>query len=476
MSILTNIFHSLLRYFVQNIANAALKMAEQTVPCGKRRTPAEEQPTKCRKIEQIEAVPQFSLSDVNIDCLEKIFLNLDIPDLVAVAQKNNHLKVAAQLAYQKNYKHIVRLYVDDCLNYEYNQLDNEISSSEMGFLMPLIRCFGHFITELGISMSKQKSAKKKLDHILNYTNEHCKGLKKIEIDSAKSNPFKLVSSPFPEVVELVVWIPKLRCKRLNWLFPKLQRLTCSMDDFTHIPYHFPECKWLDVSFGGELIQLLRTTCDHIAKHIRLNPQLQKLSLSFRTLRAPCMDLIRTASERLPALEYLNLRGEAYDSMKNPGAIPIHFKTVNTFIVNWCSAGASLPFTFDRLQSLSIGLEFEDLTFCYRSHHDFVMKHRSISKLSADASFFRKFKNIMQILPLQEVTVLRSSIFSETRIVAFLKKMHTLNQIQFSYANCDRDGSQRCYFYRLFEKQHANEWTVDDLPSQCSLLMQKKIAS
>lgn len=60
-----------------------------------------------RKKTQEEVTPgpnaTKKISDVNDDCLEKIFMELDLKDLLSVADSSKKLKTAAEMAFKSKY-------------------------------------------------------------------------------------------------------------------------------------------------------------------------------------------------------------------------------------------------------------------------------------------------------------------------------------------------------------------------------------
>lgn len=108
----------------------------------------------------------MKLTDINIDCLEKILEYLEFGDLLSAASSNKRLNKAAHyiLIRKKWHKSVllisIRISRKRLIKFKYHWIEiNDLKTS-----LQYIRCFGHLIYEVDFTMS----AEQKLDqHIIN---------------------------------------------------------------------------------------------------------------------------------------------------------------------------------------------------------------------------------------------------------------------------------------------------------------------
>lgn len=324
-------------------------------------------PSKPETINETNATTK-KLTDLNDDCLERIFLYLSLYDLLNIVDTNKHLKTAAELAFTENFgrekkfiwhDHWVGVCVEICIN-ETKQLK----------LLPkpfrLLRCFGHLISKQEINKSCKLNAYK----LLKYVNKYCsESTTEILI---RHKRFFYENKPYPnaETVRLEYCFLKENGTRfrtnvrLNELFPNVRNLSIDCCDFKRkcIAVHFPQLNQLEIvdppgwnfKSAFESVFISRKKAYHnntYVKMLHLNPQLRSLTLG----RDYIATLLRVASQQLQLLEHLELYttgfqefGEGvvnfpylkelkitYFSCFGPRKIPISASNLRTF--EFCSS-------------------------------------------------------------------------------------------------------------------------------------------
>lgn len=100
---------------------------------------------------------QTKLTNINLDCLEKVFMDLSLDDFINIAHANKDLKVAADLAFGRKFGktnfELLRsndhlYWIDDTTLKEFVEVPDMKSS------LRLLRCFGHSISDLSIGYHK----------------------------------------------------------------------------------------------------------------------------------------------------------------------------------------------------------------------------------------------------------------------------------------------------------------------------------
>lgn len=118
------------------------------------------------------------ITDMNFDCLEKIFKCLDQNDLINVAESNKHLRSAAKLSFKSKFgKKQMILFGNEFYRHRIERRRS----------YQMLRCFGHLIKNLKIfasdeslylkHSSKQRiilELSKSMFHLITYIKKYCK--------------------------------------------------------------------------------------------------------------------------------------------------------------------------------------------------------------------------------------------------------------------------------------------------------------
>lgn len=172
------------------------------------------------------------LTDVNGDCLEKIFMYLNLDDLLNIAHTNKQLKFAADLAFARKFgKCVMLLYIHRVeWNSKFFLFPNTVCIIDLQTSLRLLRCFGHLLSHLDIRCSSDfPNASYKLTR---YANEYCsESLTKIEFGAMKNvnDTFQSLSKPFVTVENIRFYgcILEADLTKIDALFPARRGFACN---------------------------------------------------------------------------------------------------------------------------------------------------------------------------------------------------------------------------------------------------------
>lgn len=144
-----------------------------------------------------KAKPSKKLTDLNDHCLERIFSYLRLGELLALADINERLKTAAELAFVRNFGRGKLVIWED----GWGPLTVHIPDAYFVFNPPevaslpkpcrLLRCFGHLISKQDIHVQCKRNEYK----LLKYVNKYC-GESTTEIVLRRES-FYYENKPFP---------------------------------------------------------------------------------------------------------------------------------------------------------------------------------------------------------------------------------------------------------------------------------------
>lgn len=373
----------------------------------------------------------IKLDELNIDCLEIICLNLDVESLVAVANTHSRLKIAAQLAFRRKYRGITEFSAQNarCQSRKQKPIiaKDSIRSDDLCFTLRFIRCFGHCISELSLTVLSWTDA---FTHIIHYANEYSNwSLKSICINAGGLDILSDVKKPFAEIEELEMLHCNTTSERLKWLFPKLKHLSCRSDDLKCIANHFPGLTSLNLHVTIFQEDQKKAARASVAECFRRNPQLLMLSINLN--KAWNKNLIRKASEFLPALESLEISGYAELLKAAAADKPVLFKSVKRFKCHWWGPIAAIPWTFSNLEKFTLDgyNEHDDA----HDIHNFLSKNPSISKLTIPIESLNNVPNISSILTsINSISLHGSKQISSPELISILDYMKTLQKLKFEW--------------------------------------------
>lgn len=348
---------------------------------------------KRQKIDTIDgSITSTQLTDVNTDCLERIFNHLNLDDLLNIVHASSckQLKAAADVVFEckfRDRKFILnnpnRLLSDGSKDYIY------IKSVRKS--LRLIRCFGHLITKLAVGHPLYHK------YLIPYVVDHCTdSLRIIEFVKGKQ-VFDYLEKPFMNV-KIVNFNSclNLDLERLNVYFPHMRRLT--LDDF--------ELSLSTKCIEHPYLEHLRINVNRndVTPFLRSNSQLRSLRV-YWGYNPEAFENATKCLQQLENLEVIYCDLKCLNSYKS-----IHLVNLKSLSVNlldlYCRRNVwnpmhKLPFVCEKLQQLTLNVDNFRLS---DELIDFIVKHPTITKLSIKSSYMghtlngRRMMKIARALP------------------------------------------------------------------------------
>lgn len=378
-------------------------------------------------------------------CLASILANLYLDDLLNVADTNKQMRAAAQVALGQKYTRQFKLFVDTNRFQPHPgkqsklQKNNCIRSSDVRFLLRFFRCFGQYVSQLTLFLrnAEEKATTnvtvEKIHTIFKYANQFSNiSLKKLQLDNQTNAdfPFDCAEHSFVNVVEVALFARrwKLSKEQFKWFFPKVHKITYRSKDVKCLEQHFPQLTSMDLQTNGIFYtsEISEDQMVSIIKCFRCNPQLRQLQLYHPG--GVAHDLIRSAAELLPSLEYLNVHAF------RPEQPSAHFKNVKTFVQY--EAIDKIPLTFERLEQVESYCRTE---FDHQRFGDFIRRNPTLTGVTAYKKFFDE-TNISQIVPsIREITICDADEITSEEATALMNKMPTIITFNFIFCVYDRQA-------------------------------------
>lgn len=425
----------------------------------------EHQPSKRRKLEIMEEPNciemNTKITDINIDCLEKIFKHLGLVDLLNVADSNSYLKIAAEMVYSSKFDRVQITNMKLCQKRTMFDSENcsDIKVSDLKISLQLLRCFGHLIKKLEINLQEFKCCSVSFNHLTTYINEYSCALTDIgfiknyhlqlELDGALDKLMK----PFPSVKN--VHIDGFRCKEnfLTKLFPKMRKLCVSISNehIEFIAHHFPHLKNLSITLNR--IYVSNPICHRIVPHINsvlsLNQQIRTLDVSFFLDNA-----FLQAISQLQFLETLTFAQAPVNFFNFSG----HFKNLKILkficdIERTESKSEEMP-SFEQLEEIHVtGYEYDQFSDDF---YQFIGQNTSIVKFRVCFfNFIMDTQKLSIALPMLKEIYLDCNFYGFYDPADFIAAFKSLEKYSFRIgADTFADKELRILHTRLLNKWHA----------------------
>lgn len=184
---------------------------------------------------------RLKLTDLNIDCLEHVFQYLNLSELIAVADANQRLNIAANLIFMRKYSaktvefQGIHLSRNRRIKFEMDNFGN-IYIGDLRTCLTYLRCFGHLIAHVTFRFASGRDNSAHELRVLDYINEYCsESLTEIGIKSGPIGWEEQFKKPFFKIGDVNLDRCQLGAKdAINRIFPRMQRLVlrrclCSHD-------------------------------------------------------------------------------------------------------------------------------------------------------------------------------------------------------------------------------------------------------
>lgn len=422
----------------------------------------------------------MKITDLGFDCLENCFRQLNIEELLNVADSNKRLRHVARYVFSRMYGKKF-MYLNCVLKFkeEYRFcLENEIFAiSQLKMSLQFLRCFGDLVSRMQVyfvkynwrhknilssdslrsefgqtrinEMSQYEKAHEWEHLIIEYINEYCsESLNKIRFTGNQRGDLNKLTKPFVNVEKLEIGILIPTEKKLHELFPRIRDLKllykyspCLIDfsddreqflNEKFIANHFPylEHLFMEVSHWSRY----KYNKEYLAIALRLNPQLKSLKgnvwmdVLFNT------NNIWNANEHFQNLERLELEVK-YDYEK-PINENIHLRNLKDLVIDFrrrffdVEVLCTLPFICDKLESLT----FITCDNLFSTFHNLFDKYPTVKKftlhfLGTNVNF-NDFSRLSKSFPLLDEIFIQAGArendhFTPDGIVRIVKMFHSL---------------------------------------------------
>ncbi|XP_031617112.1 uncharacterized protein LOC116336964 [Contarinia nasturtii] len=363
---------------------------------------------------------KMKLTNVNNDCLERIFLHLSVQDLLNIAHSNKRLKAAADLAFGRNFGGKKSKVVINSRCFQIESNGNSAQSIELRNPYRLLRSFGHLISNLVIHTRK----------VVPYVNQYCCE-SATEVTFFEMSKDDFMQKPFMNVEMVCINFCNLKGKsmQLHHCFPKMHTLKLIHVESQPkcIETHYPHLVHLEIE-GPIPTPTIKSTINILS----LNPQLRRLTLDTNYTT----EFLRTASQRLRSLEHLDIRCWPKD-LSDFGEDVANFAGLKVLkITSFDILKIKIPIVSSCLQEFSLSFRFS-IHYNNKNIIDFLNQHSSIIKLSLASEFWlaspidEEFvKRIMKAVPLVEEIEFHDVKITADGVIQLVKDYKLLKKLRF----------------------------------------------
>lgn len=335
----------------------------------------------------------------------------------------------------------------------------EILITDMGTCSRFLNCFAPSIIKLKIEYAISEPSLEYSNQLDLIVNKYCaEYITDIQFTFAPKEAMTNITRPFTRV-ESVTFIRCFLTGKLtdfNYFFPNMKRLNLTSDSISLnskcVAVHFPNLIHLELcvkpigtflSSASHFVERNLFERKHAADAIRLNSQLQSLSISFWDTK-----FLQEVSPFLQSIQNLHIH---YLNDSLGSGETIHFKSVKVLQIDGFFVNNKIPLSFDQLEEFSITY-FSTKPAVQCGIIDFITKHSTISKLNVAPNV-----NYLYLLMSKETKVrlskglpslidanFNATVFSMDEIIAFLDECKSLIKIQFKMRDTEQfHDLQKC---------------------------------
>lgn len=335
-------------------------------------------------------VLKMELTDLNIDCLERILLHLNLSDLLNSADTCQYFRKVSKMVFARKFRNIKKVNLQCFLISNARRLlghKHEVWPMDVQTSLQFLRCFGHLMSECEFDYLRSctRSPCYYADvnqRIIAYLNEYCsESMVSITFSECPKGSLNHMTKPFSKVQNVSVLNCHLEPDWLVNIFPQMHSLIFrdhknTKIDLTCITHPFPHLTHFE--FGISDDRSADFCKDHITAALHLNPQLKSFNVILLESTILTPNFFQAINFSLQQLESLKIGWEFKDIINYSGA-PMHFSQIKKF--HFCLRFSKLeglpriPFSFDQLEDFAVSVVQVNDNF-----YDFVSKHPTIKKL------------------------------------------------------------------------------------------------
>lgn len=395
-----------------------------------------------------------NLANIDLDCQSLIVEQLDLHDLLSIAQTNTHFNSLAGDVFRRKFGQ--KLFVllpdwnilgGDKFGIEANRV--LITSSELA--ENLLKIFGHLISKVSVFFERIDF---QFDVITGQMamriNKFCwKSLVHLEMTNCPVQIWKELENPFLNV-ENVTFKNLLSAPKnfdLNKIFPNMRRLELHDVDLIEsglFDHAFVHLEHISIKFFVELEIFVNDVKQMITK----NPQIRSVSLEH--VSAQFLELL---SKNLPQIEILEILSEIQDFPSNER---IHFRNVKSVLMKFQSFMAPIGISFPKIEQFELDIQPE----LPESWIQYIKQHENLKKLHLNGPVLDShIVALSDGLPnLIDVSLNCASDVRVETIISFVGKNQQMKKLQLN----TRDEPLRRMLKSTFESQrfdHPLEITI-----------------
>lgn len=413
---------------------------------------------KIQKKQKIEE-KLLRLMDMNYDCLEAIFMNLNLVDLVNVAEAHQSFIPAAALVFSRRFSNRL-VYV----NYNTTCTTSTVPEISKANIAAFFHHFGKLVTILFYNAKSQQDLK--VEKLLL---EHCvDSLVELELAFCPKDAFDTIEKPFENVVKLFITKSCLgrKISSLNKWFPSLTKLV--LDDVKllqpmSLGINISKLTHLSIYYNQVAIPMATFT-----ELFRMNPQLK--SLTYRCDYGE--EFLRSVSQHLQQLINLEIWSpdDRFHSFNDEKFL---FPNVETFTLNsvfyWGDFVDKMPFALPSLQELHFdGFNEFDGTLI-----NFIIQQKGIKKLSLmtcieewDDFAYDHLQSIINKLPNLIELEFCADTFTIDELTEFLMKNKSLETLRLFFIEIPTCPEfRKAIDIKWIQSEHTVHWLCVDKSTQ-----------
>lgn len=405
------------------------------------------------------------LCNINMDCMNLIFEEMDFTSLLNMVQTNKHISTIAVNVFRRKFSNkmiSIEDYSDlpkqiEIFSNNWNWFgqrlkeiaserkthfvsDEQIKIIDRKLIINTLKYFGCVIKKLKITYANIDLIESKL--ITRYLNKYCSdSLTELQLENCGGNILKYMNRPFKNVEHLTFGQRLLDVSNetplMNQTFPNVQRLSLDLTEFSsqYPGCHLPHLIHLDLNIND-----LRDE-SNVIKVIESNPYVRSINL-----RSISPNILEIISKMQPNLQNLT------NSMFPYGVNRIHFTNVVTFKVEDSLTSPS-NFSFSNLKDVRMNCYGEQCN----NWIDFVRDHNNLSRFYIGYSDMNdlQFERLSDLPNLVEMVIehLQRNFFAIDTVVRFLNTHPNLQT--FKLGSC-QDSDKK-----TFKQSLEKEWETSD---------------
>lgn len=308
------------------------------------------------------------MTDLDLDIQFYLWENVELNELISIAETNRQLSVLAKDIFQFRYAKKTFIIADDmdCGGESFLVENKVILICDSELILRMLSNFGHLIMKLSLKPTTVEQTK-----IIQSINRHCTDtLSEIHIHSFQSNFFDQITKPFAKLqsVYLQGFFRRLISSTLSFgeLMPALRNFSfefvfigtpnCTSD----IAQELPNLEHLSVNVN-QFFHPGHVNEDDFTELMRKNPQIQRITLQFGDRY-----ILKIINEILPNLYHLELEDYVRLADTDQGEQRIVFEHVQNFTIT--DSSVSVPENTDfrnLIEFHSDGSQAMGIVTCYK---------------------------------------------------------------------------------------------------------------